>query len=145
MQIHDLSPAEGATHRKTRLGRGIGSGKGKTSGRGSKGQKARNKVPLGFEGGHTPLHRRLPQARGFKPVNRVTYAVVNVSDLDSVDAGAEVTPQTMFELGLLRNAEERVKVLGDGELTKSLAVRAHKFSNSAIQKIQAAGGTAEVL
>jgi large subunit ribosomal protein L15 len=145
MQIHDLSPAEGATHRKSRIGRGIGSGKGKTCGRGSKGQKARNKVPLGFEGGHTPLHRRLPQARGFKPVNRVSYAVVNVGDLDVLEAGTEATPQTMLELGLLRNADERVKVLGDGELTKGLTVHAHRFSSSAVQKIQAAGGTAEVL
>lgn len=145
MQIHDLKPAEGATHRRIKVGRGIGSGKGKTSGRGHKGQKARNKVALGFEGGHTPLHRRLPQVRGFKPVNRIAYAAVNIGDLEPLDDGAEVTPQTMFELGLLRDANELVKVLGDGELTKKLSVRAHKFSGTAVSKIEALGGTAEVL
>jgi large subunit ribosomal protein L15 len=145
MQIHDLSPADGSRGRSKRVGRGIGSGKGKTSGRGSKGHLARGRPHLGFEGGQTPLHRRLPQVRGFKPVNRTEYAVVNVGALEGLDAGSDVTPQTLFDLGFLRSPAEPVKVLGDGELTKSLTVHAHKFSRSAIEKLQAAGGAAEVL
>lgn len=145
MLIHELKPAPGATHRRKRVGRGIGSGHGKTCGRGTKGDKARGQVPLGFEGGHTPLHRRLPQVRGFKARHHVTYAVVNVCDLNGLDNGAEVTPDTLYDMGLLRSAGERVKVLGDGELTKQLTVRVHKFSKSAVAKIEAVGGTAEVL
>jgi len=145
MQIDDLRPAKGSTHRRKRVGRGIGSGHGKTCGRGTKGDKARGQVPLGFEGGNTPLHRRLPQLRGFKSRNRVSYAVVNVADLESLDSGSQVDPQSLYEMGLLRDANERVKVLGDGELTKKLSVRAHKFSTSAVAKIEAVGGTAEVL
>jgi large subunit ribosomal protein L15 len=145
MQIDDLRPAKGSTHRRKRVGRGIGSGHGKTCGRGTKGDKARGQVPLGFESGNTPLHRRLPQLRGFKSRNRVSYAVVNVADLESLDSGSRVDPQSLYEMGLLRDANERVKVLGDGELTKKLSVRAHKFSASAAAKIEAAGGTAEVL
>lgn len=145
MQIHDLKPAKGATHRKKRVGRGIGSGHGKTCGRGTKGDKARNQVPLGFEGGNTPLHRRIPQRRGFTARNRTVYAVVNVAQLDGLDNDTQVDPAKMYELGLLRDADERVKVLGDGDLTKKLVVRAHKFSKSAVTKIEAAGGTVEVL
>ncbi|NUQ71119.1 MAG: 50S ribosomal protein L15 [Chthonomonadales bacterium] len=145
MQLHDLGPAAGATHRPKKVGRGMGSGKGKTCGRGSKGQKARNKVALGFEGGHTPLHRRLPQARGFKPVNRVEYAVVNVAALEQLDPAVTITPEQLYELGMLRSASERLKVLGDGELTKPVNIQAHKFSAAAVQKIEAAGGKAETI
>ncbi|NLI00916.1 MAG: 50S ribosomal protein L15 [Chthonomonadales bacterium] len=145
MQIGDLGPARGARQRSKKVGRGIGSGKGKTCGRGHKGHLARGRPHLGFEGGQTPLHRRLPQLRGFKPVNRIEYAVINVGKLEALEAGTEVTPQTMFALGFMRHENEPVKVLGDGELTKSLTVRAHKFSQAAIAKIQAAGGTAEEL
>lgn len=145
MQIHDLAPADGARQRSKKVGRGIGSGKGKTCGRGHKGHRARGRPHLGFEGGQTPLHRRLPQLRGFKPVNRIEYAVINVGALDALEAGSEVTPEAMFALGFMRHQDELIKVLGDGELTKSLTVRAHKFSRTAVQKIEAAGGTAEVL
>ncbi len=145
MQIHDLKPAEGARRSSKKVGRGIGSGKGKTSGRGSKGHLSRGRPHLGFEGGQTPLHRRLPQLRGFKPVNRIEYAVVNVGDLERFDAESVVTPQTLFDAGMLRHADELVKVLGDGELTRKLTVRAHRFSRTAVEKLEAAGGAAEVL
>jgi large subunit ribosomal protein L15 len=145
MQRHELSPAPGAHPRSKKVGRGTGSGKGKTSGRGSKGHRARGRPHLGFEGGQTPLHRRLPQLRGFKPVNRIEYAVVNVADLEGFEPETEVTPQAMFDAGLLRHPDEPVKVLGDGEITHKLTVRAHKFSRTAVEKLQAAGGAAEVL
>lgn len=145
MQLHDLKPAANSRHRRKKVGRGIGSGHGKTCGRGTKGDKARGQVPLGFEGGHTPLHRRLPHLRGFKSRNRVVYAVVNVRDLENIPEKVEIDPEVMFAAGLLRDAGERVKVLGDGELTRAVTVRAHKFSASAVAKIEAAGGKAEVL
>ncbi|MCC6731530.1 MAG: 50S ribosomal protein L15 [Chthonomonadales bacterium] len=145
MQLHDLKPPAGSTHRRKIVGRGPGSGHGKTSGRGHKGNKARGQVNPNFEGGQTPLHRRLPQVRGFKPVNKVIYAVVNVGDLERYDAGTEVTPELLLQRGVLRRSDESVKILGDGRLTKPLTVRAHRFSKSAIEKLQAAGGKAEVL
>ena len=144
--LHQLKPAEGATHRRKRLGRGIGSGHGKTSGKGHKGNKARGQINPNFEGGQTPLHRRLPQVRGFKPVNKKVYALVNVSLLqEKFEAGTVVTPEALIESGLLRDLHHGLKILGDGELNKSLTVRAHKFSQSAQEKITAAGGTTEVL
>lgn len=144
--LHELKPAEGSNHRRKRIGRGIGSGHGKTSGRGHKGNKARGQVNPNFEGGQTPLHRRLPQVRGFKPVNKKSYALVNISTLqEKFEAGAVITPETLIESGLLRDLHDGLKILGDGELNKSLTVRAHKFSQSAQEKIAAAGGTAEVL
>lgn len=144
--IHNLKPADGATHRRKRVGRGIGSGHGKTSTRGHKGNKARGQVNPNFEGGQTPLHRRLPQIRGFKPVNKKMYALVNLSVLEkNFAAGTEITPEKLMEVGLLRDLHHGLKVLGDGELTKKLTIRAHKFSQSAQEKITAAGGTAEVL
>jgi large subunit ribosomal protein L15 len=168
MQIHDLKPAAGSTKRRKVIGRGIGSGHGKTSTRGAKGQKKHGQVNPNFEGGQTPLHRRLPQLRGFKPVNRKVYAIVNVGQLDVFEENAEVTPETLIEHGFARELREvlvvsdgggktldpklmrklkvgGIKVLGDGELTKKLTVKAHKFSKSAIEKLQAAGGAAEVL
>lgn len=145
MQLHDLKPAPGSNRRRKVLGRGPGSGHGKTAGRGAKGQKKHGQVNPNFEGGQTPLHRRLPQVRGFKPVNKRYYAVVNVGALEDFEAGAEVTPQRLIEQGLLRDVRDGLKILGDGTLTKKLIVRAHKFSKSAIAKIEAAGGAAEVL
>lgn len=145
MQLHDLKPAPGSNKRRKIVGRGPGSGHGKTSGRGHKGHKARGRVNPNFEGGQTPLHRRLPQLRGFKPVNKKYYAVVNVGALEAFEAGTEVTPARLVERGFLRDENENVKILGDGELTKKLTVRAHKFSKSAIAKLEAVGGTAEAL
>src|SRR5512143_3145539 len=133
MQLHDLRPAPGSTHRRKVVGRGPGSGKGKNAGRGDKGNKKRGQVSPTFEGGQTPLHRRLPQLRGFKSVNRIEYAVVNLRDLEAFDEGTEVTPEALAGRGMLRSARERVKILGDGELTKKLTVRAHKFSKSAAE------------
>src|SRR5579862_3972825 len=144
--LHDLKPNVGATQRRKRIGRGIGSGHGKTSTRGHKGAKARGQVNPNMEGGQTPLHRRLPQLRGFKPVNKKYYALLNVQELNAHFAdGAEVTPETVISSGLLRDLHAGLKILGNGEINKKLTVRAHKFSKSAIEKLQAAGGSAEVL
>jgi large subunit ribosomal protein L15 len=120
---------------------------GKTSTKGHKGQKARSGATprLGFEGGQTPLHRRLPQRAGFRNVNRKEYAVVNLDDLERFDAGTEVNPDILISSGVIKNLKDGVKILGNGELTKALSVRAHKFSKSAQEKLIAAGGTAEVI
>jgi large subunit ribosomal protein L15 len=144
--LHDLKPAKGSTHRPKRLGRGIGSGHGKTATRGHKGNKARGQINPNFEGGQTPLHRRLPQVRGFKPINKKFYALVNVDTLEErFDDGAEITPEGLIEAGILRDLRSGLKILGDGEVTKSFTVRAHKFSRTAEEKLKAAGGTVEVL
>lgn len=146
MKLVDLHPADGATRERKRIGRGIGSGHGKTSGRGHKGDKARGSTKPGFEGGQTPLHRRLPMKRGFKNyLFRKTFAIVNLDDLERFEAGAVVTPELLLENRIIRELEDGCKVLGDGELTKALTVKAHRFSKSAAEKIQAAGGTTEVL
>src|SRR2546421_9770123 len=145
MQIHDLSPAAGSTKRSKKVGRGPGSGHGKTSTRGYNGHKARGKPNPHFEGGQTPLHRRLPHLRGFTAVNKKQYAIVNVSALEGLDADSEVTPELLIERGIVRDLHDRLKILRNGEITKKLTVRAHKFSKSAIDKLQAAGGAAEVL
>ena len=144
MKIHDLKPAPGSTKVKRRVGRGIGGKGGKTAGRGSKGQGARNKVSPRFEGGQTPIHRRTPKSKGFTNPFRVEYHVVNLKTLETLDAGAEVTPDTLREHGLVAK-RGLVKVLGQGELTKSLTVRAHGFSASAIRAIEAAGGTTHLI
>jgi large subunit ribosomal protein L15 len=144
MKIHDLKPAPGSTKVKRRVGRGIGGKGGKTAGRGSKGQGARNKVSPRFEGGQTPIHRRTPKSKGFTNPFRVEYHVVNLKTLETLDAGAEVTPDTLREHGLVAK-RGLVKVLGQGELTKSLTVRAHGFSASAIRAIEAAGGTTHII
>jgi large subunit ribosomal protein L15 len=144
MKIHDLVPAPGSRRDARRVGRGIGGKGGKTAGRGSKGQGARGKVPVRFEGGQTPLHRRTPKARGFNNPFRVEYHVVNLELLDGFDAGSEVTPETLRERGLVAK-QGLVKVLARGELTKALTVRAHGFSAAAASAIEAAGGTASVL
>jgi large subunit ribosomal protein L15 len=144
VKIHDLKPAPGSHRAKRRVARGIGGKGGKTAGRGSKGQGARNNVPARFEGGQTPLHRRTPKAKGFNNPFRVEYHVVNLSTLDVFDAGAEVTPDTLRAHGLVAK-RGLVKVLARGELNKSLTVRAHAFSAAATRAIEAAGGSVEVL
>ena len=147
MRLNDLYPAPGSTHSKKRVGRGTGSGHGGTSTKGHKGQKARSGggVRPGFEGGQTPLHRRLPQRRGFNNLNRKDYAIVNLADLEEFDAGVEVTPEVLINAGIIKSIKDGIKILGEGELTKGLTVKASKFSKSAEQKINAAGGKAEVL
>jgi large subunit ribosomal protein L15 len=147
MSLNNLRPPKGATHAKKRVGRGPGSGHGKTASRGSKGAKSRSgfRFKRGFEGGQMPLHRRVPK-RGFHNLFRVEYAVVNLDTLGDVfDAGSEVTPDVLRERGLVRDRKALIKVLGRGEISKKLTVRAHKFSGTAAEKIAAAGGTAEVL
>ena len=147
MRLHDLRPAKGATHERKRVGRGIGSGMGKTSTKGHKGQKARSGASprLGFEGGQTPLHRRLPQRAGFRNVNRKEYAVVNLDDLERFEAGTEINPELLINSGIVKSPKDGIKILGNGDLTKALNVRANKFSKTAEEKLKAAGGTAEVL
>jgi large subunit ribosomal protein L15 len=143
--VQDLRPSSGATRPRKRVGRGPGSGHGKTAGRGPKGQKSRSgyRHQRGFEGGQMPLHRRVPK-RGFTNIFRVEYDVVNLSDLDRFDAGDSVTPQELAKRRLA-HGRRRVKILGGGELKKALTVSAHKFSESARARIEAAGGRCEVL
>jgi len=143
--VHDLAPAVGATHYRKRVGRGPGSGHGKTAGRGNKGQKSRSgyRHQRGFEGGQMPLHRRLPK-RGFTNIFRVEYEIVNLADLDRFEAGAAVNPETLVASRLARK-NRPVKILGDGKIQKALTVSAHKFSASAKAGIEAAGGRCEVL
>lgn len=145
-ELSNLAPKEGARKPRKRVGRGPGSGSGKTAGRGQKGAKARaaGKKPIGFEGGQMPLQRRLPK-RGFKPLTRNEYALVNVVDLDFFEAGTEVTPEVLADEGFIRRATDKVKILADGDLSVALTIKAHKFSASAKAKIEAAGGTAEVI
>ncbi|AFV02895.1 MULTISPECIES: 50S ribosomal protein L15 [Dehalobacter] len=146
MKLHELKPAEGSTKSRKRVGRGNGSGLGNTAGRGSKGQKARSGggVRPGFEGGQMPITRRLPK-RGFTNNFRKEYEVINVSDLEErFENGEEVTIEALFETGLINKVKDGVKVLGDGELTKSLTVKVHKVSKTAAEKITAAGGKVEV-
>jgi large subunit ribosomal protein L15 len=145
MKLHDLKPAPGAKHRKKRVGRGEASGKGKTSGRGQKGTGARKNVPIGFEGGQMPIQRRLPKWGGFTNPNRVEYVVVNVARLSEVfEAGATVDPSGLVSHGLIAK-NKPVKVLGHGDISKALTVKAQKFSKQAEDKIKAAGGTIEVV
>jgi large subunit ribosomal protein L15 len=143
--VSDLRPAPGATRSRKRVGRGPGSGQGKTAGRGSKGQKSRSgyRHQRGFEGGQMPLHRRVPK-RGFTNIFRIEYDVVNLSALEAFDAGESVTPDKLAEKRLARGRRP-VKILGGGELKKPLTVSAHKFSASARSRIEAAGGSCEVL
>ncbi len=144
--IHNLKPTPGSTHRRKRLGRGMGSGHGKTSTRGHKGNKARGQINPNFEGGQTPLHRRLPHIRGFKPVNKKIYALVNIEVLEQkFAAGTVITPELLISSGVVRDLHHGLKVLGDGEVTKKFTVHAHKFSQSAQEKLQQAGGSIEVL
>ena len=146
MKQNALKPAAGSRKNRKRVGRGPGSGSGKTSGRGENGQKSRSGYSRkrGFEGGQMPLKRRVPK-RGFTNIFRTEYRTVNVDRLNEIPAGSEVTPESLQKMGLLRKGERPVKILGNGTLTIALTVRAHKYTGSAAQKIQAAGGTAEVI
>ena len=139
--LSKLAKPEGATKKKTRRGRGVGSGLGKTAGRGSKGQYARRATfKPSFEGGQTPLARRLPK-RGFKKHNRAIVAEINVGQLDGFDAGAKVDERALRDRGIIKGQADRIKILGNGELTKKITVTAHSFSKSAQEKIAKAGGT----
>ena len=146
MKLHELQPAQGARTAPKRLGRGSGSGLGKTSGKGHKGQKARRGggVRPGFEGGQMPLARRLPK-RGFTNIFAKVYATVNVSDLNAFEDGAEITAEALKEQGVIKKIGDGLKVLGNGKLEKKLTVKAVKFSKSAEEKIVAAGGSIEVI
>ncbi len=148
MNLHDLKPARGSRKKRTRVGRGISAGKGKTAGRGTKGQNARSGGVKGpyFEGGQLPLFRRLPTLRGFRNVNRVEYQPVNVGELaQDFQAGDEVTPEVLIARGYIRRRGGPVVILGDGEIDIALTVKAHRFSKSARAKIEAAGGSVEIL
>jgi large subunit ribosomal protein L15 len=144
MKVHDLKPAAGSRRAPKRIARGIGGKGGKTAGRGSKGQGARDTIKPGFEGGQTPLHRRTPKAKGFNNPFRVEYHVVNLDTLEAFDAGSEVNPATLRARGLVAK-RGLVKILGRGELSKALTVRAHAFSQSAVSAIEAAGGRVETI
>ena len=146
MKLHELQYTEGSRDNHYRKGRGIGSGNGKTAGKGHKGQNARSGggTRLGFEGGQLPLYRALPK-RGFKNINHIEYAVVNVGDLEKFDAGTVVNPALLKEAGLVKKEYDGVKILGSGKLSKALTVQANKFSKSAEEAITAAGGKVEAV
>jgi large subunit ribosomal protein L15 len=146
MKLHELRPAEGSTKNKKRIGRGTASGQGKSAGKGQKGQNSRSGggVRLGFEGGQMPLYRRLPKV-GFTNIWRKEYAVVNLSDLDVFEDGTVITIEVLKEAGLVKALKSGVKILGTGDISKSLTVQANKFSKSAAEKINAAGGKVEVI
>lgn len=146
MKLHELKPAEGSRRESKRVGRGIGSGHGKTSTKGHKGQNARSGggVRLGFEGGQTPLYRRLPK-RGFTNINRKEYAIVNLDALNRFEDGTEVTPVLLIETGVVSKEKAGIKILAKGKVEKKLTVKAHKFSSAAKEAIEAAGGKAEVI
>lgn len=151
MRLHDLAPAAGSHKSAKRVGRGIGSGHGKTSGRGHKGQKARNSVRPGFEGGQTPIQRRLRKLKGQSQtamnigVFRKEYAIINVGQLDRFEPGTVITPELLVQTRVVRELRDGLRVLGGGDLAKPFTVQAHHFSSSAVAKIQAAGGSTEVL
>ena len=144
MDLNNLKPKKGARHARKRVGRGPGSGHGKTASRGEKGQKSRSGFSrrIGFEGGQMPLVRRLPK-RGFTNIFKKDYAIVNVSDLDRFDVGATIDEGTLRKAGLVKGQHDGIKILGDGKLSKKLTVSAHKFSASAKKQIEAAGGTCQ--
>ena len=149
MKLHDLRPAPGSKKRRKRVGRGMASGKGKTSGRGMKGQGARSGGGKGpyFEGGQLPLVRRLPFKRGFTNIHRIEYKPVNLDRLQEKfgESKQEVTPETLVEAGIIKRSDKAVAILGRGELTSALTIKAHRFSKSAQEKIEAAGGAVEIL
>ena len=147
MKLSELKPAAGSKHAEKRLGRGVGSGLGKTSGKGHKGQKARSGGGKGpyFEGGQTPLQRRMPK-RGFTNIFKKDYVAINLEALETrFEAGATITPETLVEVGLVKNGRDGIRILGRGEVTKALNVKAQGFSKTAEEKITAAGGTIEVI
>ena len=145
-ELHNLQPAPGATKKRKRVGRGPGSGNGKTAGRGHKGQKSRSGYSrrYGFEGGQMPLVRRIPK-RGFTNIFRTEYRILNVAQLNRFEAGSELNPESLQASGLLRKGKQDVKILGNGEIQVALTVKAHKFTKTAVEKIVAAGGKVEVL
>jgi len=144
MELNNLKPAIGATKNKKRIGRGTGSGHGKTATKGHKGQKARSggSIKAGFEGGQMPMQRRLPK-RGFTPLMRKDYAIVNIGQLDVFEAGSTVDADALVSAGLISGIKDGVKILADGDVTKSLVVKAHKYSAKAKEKIEAVGGRIE--
>ncbi|MGM8216168.1 50S ribosomal protein L15 [Bacillaceae bacterium W0354] len=146
MKLHELKANEGSRKKRNRVGRGMASGNGKTSGRGHKGQKARSGggVRPGFEGGQMPLFQRLPK-RGFTNINRKEYSIINLETLNRFDEGTEVTPELLLETGVISKLNAGVKILGNGNVEKKLTVKAHKFSASAKEAIEAAGGQTEVI
>ncbi|MEA5096809.1 MULTISPECIES: 50S ribosomal protein L15 [Sedimentibacter] len=146
MKLHELKPSPGSSKNRKRLGRGTATGQGKTAGRGMNGQKSRSGggVRPGFEGGQMPLYRRLPK-RGFTNVFGTVFAEINVEVLNQFEDGAEVTPEVLKSEGIVKKQLDGIKILGNGELAKKLTVKAHKFSKSAVEKIEAAGGKAEVI
>ncbi|MBW6509313.1 MAG: 50S ribosomal protein L15 [Desulfuromonadales bacterium] len=146
MDLSQLKPAPGSTKNKKRIGRGPGSGTGKTAGKGHKGQKARSggSIKPGFEGGQMPLQRRLPK-RGFTSINKKDYNLINLRDLDCFDADTTISLELYGKSGLVKKMKDGIKILADGELSKALTVQAHKFSRAAVEKIEAAGGKAEVI
>jgi large subunit ribosomal protein L15 len=145
MKLSELKPAEGARSKEKRVGRGRSSGHGKTSTRGQKGQHARNTTRPGFEGGQMPLVRRIPKLGGFKNIDKVYFELVNVSALNDFKAGASIDPAVLCDKGMIKKADKKVKILGDGDISIAVTVKAHAFSKSAVTKIEAAGGKAEVI
>ncbi|RME06335.1 MAG: 50S ribosomal protein L15 [Anaerolineae bacterium] len=147
MKLHELKPNEGATKRRKRVGRGIAAGHGKTAGRGTKGQKARagGGTSLMHQGGNLPFFRRLPFKRGFTPPHRVVYNEVNLYQLEGFESGSVVSPETLVEKRLLKDERNPVVILGEGELSRPLTVRAHRVTKGARAKIEAAGGSVEIL
>ncbi|MFC6169676.1 50S ribosomal protein L15 [Loigolactobacillus jiayinensis] len=144
MKLHELQASEGSRGVRNRVGRGTSSGNGKTSGRGQKGQKARGKVRLGFEGGQMPLFRRMPK-RGFSNINRKEYAIVSLNDLNRFDEGTDITPALLVESGLVKNEKAGIKLLANGEITKKVTVTVSKASAAAKKAVEAAGGKIEVI
>ncbi len=144
MRLSELRPAKGAVRTRKRVGRGIGSGRGKTATRGTKGTKARGKITPGFEGGQTPLHRRLPQRRGFTNIFKKEYAIVNLDGLAKLEEDV-ITPALLIEKGVITELKSGLRVLGRGEISRAVTVHAHHFSKAAAEKIKAKGGVTEVL
>jgi large subunit ribosomal protein L15 len=146
MSLNKFQPSEGSTFKKRRVGRGIGSGMGKTATRGTKGQSARRQIHPNFEGGQSPIQKRLPVKKGFRNINHKDFAIVNLDDLDRLfEAGAEITPEVLIKSGIIAKNKDGVKILAFGELTKSLTVHAHKFSKAAEDAITANGGAVHKL
>ena len=144
MRLNDLRPARGSRHPRKRVGRGIGSGHGKTATRGANGAKARRSIPPGFEGGQTPLHRRLPQKRGFTNIFKKKYAIVNLDRLAKLSDDT-ITPDLLLEKGIIKDMKSGLRVLGRGDIERAITVCAHHFSKSAEEKIKAKGGAVEVI
>ncbi len=147
MEQFNLKPSYGSKHKKKRVGRGLGSGHGAFSGRGCKGDKSRSGggARLGYEGGQLPLIQRLPRKRGFTNIFKTDYCIVNLSDLKMFEANSEVSPQKLYEVGLIKSTNLPVKILGNGDLAHPLSIKANRFSSSAVKKIEAAGGKAEAI